>query len=66
MDNIVLPNWPAPTNVKAFSSTRFGGVSTGVYQGLNLGMHVGMTAILSNVIVIFTSATSHANVSSLA
>lgn len=41
MDNIVLPNWPAPKNVKAFSSTRFGGVSTGVYQGLNLGMHVG-------------------------
>ncbi|MFV0573912.1 MAG: peptidoglycan editing factor PgeF [Vibrio sp.] len=37
----ILPNWPAPKNIKAFSSTRFGGVSTGVYQGLNLGMHVG-------------------------
>ena len=40
MNNIVLPNWPAPKNVKAFGSTRLGGTSTGVYQGLNLGMHV--------------------------
>lgn len=40
MNNIVLPNWPAPKNVKAFGSTRLGGSSTGVYQGLNLGMHV--------------------------
>ncbi len=41
MDNIVVPNWPAPKNVKAFASTRLGGESTGQYQGLNLGMHVG-------------------------
>ncbi|WP_417883999.1 peptidoglycan editing factor PgeF [Vibrio rumoiensis] len=40
MNNIVLPNWPAPKNVKAFASTRLGGLSSGVYQGLNLGMHV--------------------------
>ncbi len=38
---IIVPNWPAPKNVKAFASTRVGGVSTGVYQGLNLGAHVG-------------------------
>lgn len=40
MDKVV-PNWPAPKNVKAFSSTRLDGFSTGVYQGLNLGAHVG-------------------------
>lgn len=37
----IVPEWPAPKNVKAFSSTRLGGESKGVYQGLNLGMHVG-------------------------
>ncbi len=35
------PNWPAPAHVKAFSSTRLGGVSNAPYQGLNLGLHVG-------------------------
>ncbi|MCG9679935.1 peptidoglycan editing factor PgeF [Vibrio sp. Isolate24] len=38
---MILPNWPAPKNVKAFASTRLQGFSTGVYQGLNLGAHVG-------------------------
>ncbi|MGB2079535.1 MAG: peptidoglycan editing factor PgeF [Vibrio sp.] len=38
--NSVTPNWPAPANIKAFSTTRHGGLSNGVYQGLNLGMHV--------------------------
>ncbi len=37
----IVPNWPAPKNVKAFASTRVGGFSTGSYQGLNLGAHVG-------------------------
>ncbi|MGO1298913.1 MAG: peptidoglycan editing factor PgeF [Vibrio sp.] len=37
----VIPNWPAPKKIKAFSSTRIGGGSQGVYQGLNLGAHVG-------------------------
>lgn len=37
----IVPNWPAPKHVKAFSSTRLSGESKGVYQGLNLGMHVG-------------------------
>jgi len=37
---MILPNWNAPKNVKAFASTRQGGYSTGPYQGLNLGMHV--------------------------
>lgn len=38
---IIVPNWPAPNRVKAFASTRCGGVSQSVYQGLNLGTHVG-------------------------
>lgn len=39
--DMIVPNWPAPKNIKAFASTRRGGQSLGVYQGLNLGMHVG-------------------------
>ncbi|NVD05797.1 peptidoglycan editing factor PgeF [Vibrio sp. JPW-9-11-11] len=37
----IIPNWPAPKQVKAFASTRCDGYSLGVYQGLNLGTHVG-------------------------
>ncbi|MEF1312218.1 peptidoglycan editing factor PgeF [Vibrio mytili] len=37
----IIPNWPAPKNIKAFASTRQGGFSTGPYRGLNLGTHVG-------------------------
>ncbi|WP_434527673.1 peptidoglycan editing factor PgeF [Vibrio sp. K4] len=37
----IIPNWPAPKNVKAFASTRVDGFSTTPYQGLNLGAHVG-------------------------
>ncbi len=33
--------WPAPAGVKAFMSTRHGGVSRGPYSSLNLGLHVG-------------------------
>ncbi|MBD1559433.1 peptidoglycan editing factor PgeF [Vibrio sp. S9_S30] len=42
----IYPNWNAPKNVKALSSTRLGGVSRGSYSGLNLGMHVGDSADL--------------------
>ncbi|USD65757.1 peptidoglycan editing factor PgeF [Vibrio sp. SCSIO 43136] len=38
---MIIPNWPAPKNIKAVSSTRVGGVSTGKYHGLNVGAHVG-------------------------
>lgn len=43
MDELELlqPDWPAPTRVKAYASTRRGGVSAEPYQGLNLGAHVG-------------------------
>ncbi|MEZ9517445.1 peptidoglycan editing factor PgeF [Vibrio splendidus] len=43
---MIIPDWNAPQNVKAFASTRFDGCSTGAYQGLNLGMHVGDDASL--------------------
>ncbi|MGA9855529.1 MAG: peptidoglycan editing factor PgeF [Gammaproteobacteria bacterium] len=37
----IVPDWPAPAAVRAASTTRQGGVSTGVYASLNLGTHVG-------------------------
>ncbi|MWL87087.1 peptidoglycan editing factor PgeF [Cupriavidus sp. SW-Y-13] len=44
----LVPDWPAPANVRALSTTRQGGVSRGAYGladgstgGLNLGTHVG-------------------------
>lgn len=39
--SLLLPDWPAPPNVRAFVSTRQGGVSTGAFASLNLGAHVG-------------------------
>ncbi|WP_024871543.1 peptidoglycan editing factor PgeF [Tolumonas lignilytica] len=39
--DLIQPEWPAPANVQAFFTTRSGGVSQGIYQGLNLGIHVG-------------------------
>ncbi|WP_217518657.1 peptidoglycan editing factor PgeF [Vibrio metschnikovii] len=39
--SVIIPNWPAPNNVKAFCSTRHGGFSLPPYDGLNVGMHVG-------------------------
>ena len=38
--DLIRPEWPAPANVQAAFTTRQGGVSHGVYQGLNLGLHV--------------------------
>jgi len=37
---IIRPQWPAPANVVAFSTTRPGGFSTGIYAGLNIATHV--------------------------
>ena len=44
----LVPEWPAPARVRAFVTTRAGGVSTGAFGldgggpgGLNLGEHVG-------------------------
>jgi YfiH family protein len=38
--NFIVPNWPAPSNVKALQTTRIGGVSHIPYASLNLGAHV--------------------------
>lgn len=37
----ITPDWPAPENVRAASTLRTGGVSSGAYASLNLGSHVG-------------------------
>jgi YfiH family protein len=37
----LAPDWPAPTNVRAFCTTRAGGTSAGPWAGLNLATHVG-------------------------
>ena len=37
----IIPDWPAPANVRAVSTTRSGGVSKGAYTSFNLGAHVG-------------------------
>ena len=39
--NWIEPDWPAPGNVRVLSTTRDGGLSEGVFAGLNLGAHVG-------------------------
>ncbi|MDF2178200.1 peptidoglycan editing factor PgeF [Aliiglaciecola sp. CAU 1673] len=40
-ESLIIPDWPAPKAVKAFSTLRTGGVSFGPYESLNLGAHVG-------------------------
>lgn len=40
-ENFIVPNWPAPENVRAFQTTRQGGHSAAPYASLNLGTHVG-------------------------
>ncbi|HEX8873508.1 MAG TPA: peptidoglycan editing factor PgeF [Nitrosospira sp.] len=37
----IVPDWPAPHNVRALFTTRNGGASGGPYASLNLGDHVG-------------------------
>lgn len=39
-DSWIVPDWPAPANVRALSTTRDGGVSRPPYDTLNLGGHV--------------------------
>lgn len=43
---LIIPDWPVAEHVKAFSTTRQGGVSQPPYQAMNLGMHVGDDAEL--------------------
>jgi len=37
----LVPDWPAPSHIRAVSTTRNGGVSEGHWFGLNLATHVG-------------------------
>jgi len=37
----LVPDWPAPPNVRAFVTTRAGGVSVGEYASMNLGASSG-------------------------
>jgi len=37
----IVPEWPAPPGVRAFLTTRAGGVSTGAYSSFNLGLSTG-------------------------
>ena len=37
----LVPDWPAPANVRAFVTTRAGGVSEGEYASMNLGLSSG-------------------------
>lgn len=37
----IVPEWPAPANIKALITTRAGGTSTGPYASFNLGLRCG-------------------------
>lgn len=39
--DLLLPDWPAPANVRACVTTRTGGVSAAPFDSCNLGDHVG-------------------------
>lgn len=39
-DSLIVPDWPAPAMIKAFSTTRQGGFSLPPYDSFNLGTHV--------------------------
>ncbi|MCH8895772.1 MAG: laccase domain-containing protein, partial [Proteobacteria bacterium] len=38
---LIVPDWPAPGNVRACATTRIGGVSREEFSSLNLAGHVG-------------------------
>ena len=41
LEHLIIPDWPAPANVRALQTTRLGGSSVAPYASLNLGDHVG-------------------------
>ncbi|TAN80258.1 MAG: peptidoglycan editing factor PgeF, partial [Gallionella sp.] len=41
LEHCIIPDWPAPKQVRALQTTRQGGVSVAPYDSLNLGGHVG-------------------------
>ncbi len=38
---LIKPDWPAPANVRAFTTTRVGGYSKGAWSSMNLGLNCG-------------------------
>jgi hypothetical protein len=38
---LIKPDWPAPANVRAFTTTRAGGFSKDTWSSMNLGLHCG-------------------------
>jgi YfiH family protein len=46
----IHPDWPAPNNIQALSTTRNGGFSQDPFDSLNLGSHVGdsLSTVLKN------------------
>jgi YfiH family protein len=45
LEHFIVPDWPAPANVKALQTTRIGGISSVPYETFNLGDHVGDTPL---------------------
>jgi len=41
LDDCLIPDWPAPSKVRALVTTRRGGVSRAPFDTLNLGLHAG-------------------------
>ena len=41
LKSFISPDWPAPSKVRALSTTRHGGVSAGPFASFNVGDHVG-------------------------
>jgi purine-nucleoside/S-methyl-5'-thioadenosine phosphorylase / adenosine deaminase len=41
MLDLIIPNWPAPHWIKAYTTTRVGGFSHAPYTSLNIATHVG-------------------------
>lgn len=50
MLDLIKPNWPAPPQVRAVTTTKHGGVSRGNYASFNLASHVGddLSAVAHN------------------
>ena len=44
MNNLIFPEWPASAKVRAVTTTRAGGISTGPFASFNLADHVGDNA----------------------
>jgi polyphenol oxidase len=41
MNNFIIPNWPVPAKIKAFTTTRANGFSSAPFDSFNLAAHVG-------------------------